>query len=169
MDIQGWTYLIVTATFAVYIGIAVWSRARSTSGFYVAGQGVPAVANGMATGADWMSAASFLGMAGLISFMGYDGVILTGGEPTMSPMLKPALKHASSLGLHSRMITNGQLLADKTFFQECVDHGLTHIHVSLHSYRPEVHDYITAYPRAWETLVSCLSHVPDMGITADIN
>jgi len=101
--------------------------------------------------------------------MGYDGVILTGGEPAMSPMLKPALAYASSLGLHSRMITNGQLLADRDFFRECVDNGLTHIHVSLHSYRPEVHDYITAYPRAWETLVSCLSLVPEMGITADIN
>ena len=96
MDIQGWTYLIVTATFAVYIGIAVWSRARSTSGFYVAGQGVPAVANGMATGADWMSAASFLGMAGLISFMGYDGVIYllgwTGGYVLLALLLAPYLR-----------------------------------------------------------------------------
>ena len=75
MDIQGYTFVIVTATFALYLGIAIWSRARTTSGFYVAGQGVPAIANGMATGADWMSAASFLSMAGLISFMGYDGAI----------------------------------------------------------------------------------------------
>lgn len=101
--------------------------------------------------------------------MGYDGVILTGGEPTMSPLLFPALEYAHSKGLYSRMITNGQLLAERTFFQEAVDAGLTHIHVSLHSYRPEVHDFITAYPKAWETLVTCLSHVPDMGITADIN
>lgn len=101
--------------------------------------------------------------------MGYDGVILTGGEPTLSPLLFPALEHARARGLYSRMITNGQLLADRAFFQRCVDAGLTHIHVSLHSYRPEVHDYITRYPKAWETLVTCLSHVPDLGITVDIN
>jgi MoaA/NifB/PqqE/SkfB family radical SAM enzyme len=101
--------------------------------------------------------------------MGYDGVILTGGEPTMSPLLFPALEYAHSKGLHSRMITNGQHLADRSFFQEAVDAGLTHIHVSLHSYRREVHDFITVYPEAWQTLVTCLSHVPEMGITADIN
>ena len=101
--------------------------------------------------------------------MGYDGVILTGGEPTMSPLLFPALEYAHEKGLYSRMITNGQHLADKAFFQQCVDAGLSHIHVSLHSYRPEVHDFITAYPQAWQTLVNCLSHVPEMGITADIN
>lgn len=101
--------------------------------------------------------------------MGYDGVILTGGEPTMSPLLKPALRYATEKGLHSRMITNGQLLCDPKFFRECVDAGLTHIHASLHSYRPEVHNFITAYPNAWETLVTALSLVPEMGITADIN
>lgn len=101
--------------------------------------------------------------------MDYDGVILTGGEPTLSPLLFPALAYAREKGLYSRMITNGQLLADRSFFAQCVEHGLSHIHVSLHSYRPEVHDFITAYPRAWETLVSCLGHVPEMGITADIN
>ena len=101
--------------------------------------------------------------------MGYDGVILTGGEPTMSPMLKPALRYATERGLHNRMITNGQLLSDPKFFRECVDAGLQHIHVSLHSYRPEVHDFITSYPRAWETLVTTLSLVPEMGISCDIN
>ena len=101
--------------------------------------------------------------------MDYDGVILTGGEPTLSPLLKPALEYAAQRGLYSRMITNGQLLADRDFFQELVDAGLSHIHVSLHSYRPEVHDFITAYTNAWSTLVECLGHVPDMGITADIN
>ncbi len=101
--------------------------------------------------------------------MNYDGVILTGGEPTLSPLLTEALSYAHEKGLYSRMITNGQLLADKVFFKECVDAGLSHIHVSLHSYRPEVHDFITAYPEAWSTLVTALSHVPDMGITADIN
>ena len=101
--------------------------------------------------------------------MGYDGVILTGGEPTLSPLLFPALEYATERGLYNRMITNGQLLAERDFFQKCVDAGLQHIHVSLHSYRREVHDYITRYPKAWETLVQCLSLIPDMGITCDIN
>jgi len=104
----------------------------------------------------------------LVAF-GYDGVILTGGEPSLSPLLLPALDYARQRGLYSRMITNGQRLADKVFFQECADAGLQHIHVSLHSYRREVHDWITRYPRAWETLVTCLGHVPDVGVTADIN
>lgn len=101
--------------------------------------------------------------------MGYDGVILTGGEPTMSPLLMPALRYARERGLYSRMITNGQLLADPAFFRQCVDAGLEHIHLSLHSYRPEVHNFITAYPNAWETLVTTLSLVPEMGVTSDIN
>ncbi len=101
--------------------------------------------------------------------MGYDGIILTGGEPSMSPLLFPALAAAREAGLYSRMITNGQLLAEEDFFQRCVDAGLTHIHVSLHSYRAEVHDFITRYPESHEAIVQCLSHVPAMGITADIN
>jgi MoaA/NifB/PqqE/SkfB family radical SAM enzyme len=101
--------------------------------------------------------------------LGYDGVILTGGEPTLSPLLMPALRYATEKGLYNRMITNGQSLADPEFFRKCVDSGLQHIHVSLHSYRQEVHDFITQYPRAWETLVQCLQNVPDMGITCDIN
>ena len=68
MDVQIWTYIIVGFTFAIYIGIAIWSRAGSTKEFYVAGGGVSPLANGLATAADWMSAASFLGMAGIISF-----------------------------------------------------------------------------------------------------
>ena len=72
MTVQIWTYLLVGITFALYICIAIWSRAASTKEFYVAGGGVPPLANGMATAADWMSAASFISMAGLISFMGYD-------------------------------------------------------------------------------------------------
>jgi MoaA/NifB/PqqE/SkfB family radical SAM enzyme len=99
----------------------------------------------------------------------YDGVILTGGEPTVSPLLLPALRYARERGLFSRMITNGQLLAKPKFFAQCVEAGLTHIHVSLHSYRPEVHDYITQYPNAWRTLVDCLALVPQMGVTCDIN
>ena len=112
------------------------------------------------------------GMRGLIDElvdMGYDGVILTGGEPSMSPLLIPALEYATKKGLYNRMITNGQLLEEKEYFQRVVDAGLQHIHVSLHSYRQEVHDFITDYPGAWETLVRCLSHVPEMGITCDIN
>ena len=101
--------------------------------------------------------------------LGYDGIILTGGEPTLSPLLFPALEYATQRGLFNRMITNGQSLADKDFFQRCVDHGLQHIHVSLHSYRQEVHDYITQYPDAWSTLIACLGHIPDMGISCDIN
>ena len=100
---------------------------------------------------------------------GYDGVILTGGEPTMSPLLFPALRYARERGLYSRMITNGQMLADAEFFRECVSEGLTHVHVSLHSYRPELHDFITQYPGAWKALVATLGHVPAMGITCDIN
>jgi MoaA/NifB/PqqE/SkfB family radical SAM enzyme len=101
--------------------------------------------------------------------MDYDGVILTGGEPTMSPLLFEALGYAAKVGLYSRMITNGQRLANPEFFRRCVDAGLSHVHVSLHSYRPEVHDFITQYPGAWQALVSTLSLVPEMGITCDIN
>jgi cation/acetate symporter len=96
MGIQGWTFLIVGITFAVYIGIAIWSRVKDTAGFYVAGQGVSAFGNGMATAADWMSAASFLSMAGLIAFMGYDGAIYlmgwTGGYVLLALLLAPFLR-----------------------------------------------------------------------------
>jgi MoaA/NifB/PqqE/SkfB family radical SAM enzyme len=101
--------------------------------------------------------------------LGYHGVILTGGEPTMSPLLLPALRYATERGLSNRMITNGQLLCDPAFFRECVEAGLQHIHLSLHSYRPEVHNFISAYPKAWETLVTALSLVPEMGVSVDIN
>ncbi len=96
MDIQGWTYLIVGATFALYIGIAFYTRVKSTEGFYVAGHGVPAVFNGMATGADWMSAASFISMAGMISFIGYTGSMYlvgwTGGYVLLALLLAPYLR-----------------------------------------------------------------------------
>lgn len=95
MDIQTWTFIIVGITFAVYIGIAIWSRAGSTSEFYVAGGGVHPVANGMATAADWMSAASFISMAGIISFVGYDGGVYlmgwTGGYVLLALCLAPYL------------------------------------------------------------------------------
>jgi cation/acetate symporter len=96
MGIQGWTYLIVGLTFALYIGIAFWSRVRDTAGFYVAGQGVSAVGNGMATAADWMSAASFISMAGIIAFLGYDGAVYlmgwTGGYVLLALLLAPFLR-----------------------------------------------------------------------------
>jgi MoaA/NifB/PqqE/SkfB family radical SAM enzyme len=101
--------------------------------------------------------------------LGYDGVILTGGEPTASPLLFPALRYARERGLYSRMITNGQRLAKRAYFEESVAAGLTHIHVSLHSHRREVHDFITQYPGAHEALVATLALVPEMGITSDIN
>ena len=96
MTVQSWTFLLVAASFAVYIGIAVWSRAASTKDFYVAGGGVSPLANGMATAADWMSAASFISMAGLISFMGYDGTVYlmgwTGGYVLLALCLAPYLR-----------------------------------------------------------------------------
>jgi len=96
MDLQTITYLVVGATFALYIGIAVWSRAHSTGDFYVAGKGVHPVANGMATAADWMSAASFISMAGLIAFLGYDGSVYlmgwTGGYVLLALLLAPYLR-----------------------------------------------------------------------------
>ncbi|SIT92091.1 sodium:solute symporter family protein [Pontibacter indicus] len=96
MDILTWTYIIVGMTFALYIGIAIWSRAGSTKEFYVAGGGVSPLANGMATAADWMSAASFISMAGLISFMGYDGSVYlmgwTGGYVLLALLLAPYLR-----------------------------------------------------------------------------
>ena len=73
MGIQEWTWVTVGLTFSAYLYIGYRSRVASTKGFYVAGQGISALANGAATGADWMSAASFIGMAGLISFQGFDG------------------------------------------------------------------------------------------------
>ncbi|EMR02863.1 sodium:solute symporter family protein [Cesiribacter andamanensis] len=96
MDVQRWTYLLVGASFALYLGIAYWSRAGSTKDFYVAGGGVSPLANGMATAADWMSAASFISMAGLISFMGYDGAVYlmgwTGGYVLLALLLAPYLR-----------------------------------------------------------------------------
>lgn len=93
---QIWIYAIVGFTFAIYIGIAIWSRAGSTKDFYVAGGGVPPLANGMATAADWMSAASFISMAGIISFIGYDGSVYllgwTGGYVLLALLLAPYLR-----------------------------------------------------------------------------
>ncbi|MGB0367147.1 MAG: sodium:solute symporter family protein [Flavobacteriaceae bacterium] len=96
MSVQLWTYVLVGITFTLYIGIALWSRAASTKEFYVAGGGVSPLANGMATAADWMSAASFISMAGLISFMGFDGSVYlmgwTGGYVLLALLLAPYLR-----------------------------------------------------------------------------
>ncbi|MDC1109863.1 cation acetate symporter [Gammaproteobacteria bacterium] len=96
MSTQELTYIFVGLSFALYIGIAIWSRAKSTSDFYVAGKGVHPVANGMATAADWMSAASFISMAGLIAFMGKDGSVYlmgwTGGYVLLALLLAPYLR-----------------------------------------------------------------------------
>ena len=96
MNVQTWTYLFVFLSFSLYIGIAIWSRASSTKEFYVAGGGVPPLANGMATAADWMSAASFISMAGLISFLGRDGTFYlmgwTGGYVLLALLLAPYLR-----------------------------------------------------------------------------
>ena len=96
MELQTLTYLIVGATFALYIGIAVWARASTTGEFYVAGKGIHPVANGMATAADWMSAASFISMAGLIAFKGYDASVYlmgwTGGYVLLAMLLAPYLR-----------------------------------------------------------------------------
>jgi cation/acetate symporter len=96
MTVQTWTYILVGVTFTLYIGIAIWSRAGSTKEFYVAGGGVSPWANGMATAADWMSAASFISMAGIISFSGYDGSVYlmgwTGGYVLLALLLAPYLR-----------------------------------------------------------------------------
>ena len=95
-SVQTWTYILVGITFTLYIGIAIWSRAGSTKEFYVAGGGVSPLANGMATAADWMSAASFISMAGIISFAGYDGAVYlmgwTGGYVLLALLLAPYLR-----------------------------------------------------------------------------
>ena len=96
LNVQEWTYLIVGFTFSIYIAIAIWSRVQTTKDFYVAGAGVSPLANGMATAADWMSAASFISMAGIISFAGYDGAVYlmgwTGGYVLLALLLAPYLR-----------------------------------------------------------------------------
>ena len=95
-DVQIWTYVLVALTFGLYIGIAIWARAGSTKEFYVAGGGVSPLANAMATAADWMSAASFISMAGIIAFSGYDGSVYlmgwTGGYVLLALLLAPYLR-----------------------------------------------------------------------------
>jgi cation/acetate symporter len=96
MELQTLIYLFVGLSFAIYIGIAIWSRAGSTKEFYVAGGGVHPVLNGMATGADWMSAASFISLAGIVAFAGSDGSAYlmgwTGGYVLLAMLLAPYLR-----------------------------------------------------------------------------
>ncbi|WP_298265896.1 sodium:solute symporter family protein [uncultured Lutibacter sp.] len=96
MGILTWTWILVGITFAIYIGIAIWARAGSSKEFYVAGGGVPPIMNGMATAADWMSAASFISLAGIVSFTGYDGSVYlmgwTGGYVLLALLLAPYLR-----------------------------------------------------------------------------
>ena len=96
MNVESWTFTLIGLSFALYIGIAIWSRASSTKEFYVAGGGVSPIANGLATAADWMSAASFISMAGAISFLGYDGSVYlmgwTGGYVLLALLLAPYLR-----------------------------------------------------------------------------
>ncbi|UKN01359.1 cation acetate symporter [Paracrocinitomix mangrovi] len=96
MSVELWTWILVGVTFALYFGIAIWARAGSTKEFYVAGGGVSPLSNGMATAADWMSAASFISMAGIISFSGYDGSVYlmgwTGGYVLLALLLAPYLR-----------------------------------------------------------------------------
>lgn len=96
MGILTWTWILVGISFAIYIGIAIWARAGSSKEFYVAGGGVPPIMNGMATAADWMSAASFISLAGIVSFTGYDGSVYlmgwTGGYVLLALLLAPYLR-----------------------------------------------------------------------------
>jgi len=96
MGILTWTWILVGITFAIYIGIAIWARANTSKEFYIAGGGVPPIINGMATAADWMSAASFISLAGIVSFTGYDGSVYllgwTGGYVLLALLLAPYLR-----------------------------------------------------------------------------
>jgi Na+(H+)/acetate symporter ActP len=116
MDLQSLTYLFVGISFTLYIGIAIWSRARSTNDFYIAGKGVNPVANGMATAADWMSAASFISMAGLIAFLGKDGSVYlmgwTGGYVLLALLLAPYLR---KFGQYTYFLYYTQILLHLTY------------------------------------------------------
>ena len=96
MNVQIWTFVMVGLSFTLYIGVAIWSKARSTGDFYIAGSNVHPVVNGMATAADWMSAASFISMAGMIAFLGRDGSVYllgwTGGYVLLALLLAPYLR-----------------------------------------------------------------------------
>ncbi len=101
--------------------------------------------------------------------MGCDGIILTGGEPTVSELLLPAIEEAVQRGLSVRLITNGQRFADAQLLETCVRRGLGHMHLSLYSHRSEVHDRITRNPGSWKRATDCLAHAGEIGVTCDIN
>ena len=117
MDLQTLTYIVVGATFALYIENAFKSKARTTGDFYVAGKNVHPIANGMATAADWMSAASFLSMAGLIAFLGYDGSVYlmgwTGGYVLLALLLAPYLRKFGKF-------TVPEFIGDRYYSQTCL-------------------------------------------------
>ena len=124
MELQALTFLIVGITFAIYVGIAFWARARSTDEFYVAGGDIHPSANGMATAADWMSAASFISMAGLIAFLGYGGSVFlmgwTGGYVLLALLLAPYLrKHGS--------FTVPQFISDRYYSKTARAVSYTHL------------------------------------------
>jgi MoaA/NifB/PqqE/SkfB family radical SAM enzyme len=100
---------------------------------------------------------------------GYTGVILTGGEPTLSPLLFPALRLAADRGLAARIITNGQRLADRGFYEACIAAGLRHVHLSLYSAYLRVHDYLTRRPGSWRHAIRCLEHSAELDVSCDVN
>lgn len=104
-----------------------------------------------------------------LASVGCDSVILTGGEPTLSPLLLPAIRHAVSAGLAPRIVTNGQILPDGDLFARCASAGLRHAHFSIHSHRPDVHDFVARNPGAWERLLRAIDLAPRLGVTADLN
>ncbi|MFZ5479984.1 MAG: radical SAM protein [Myxococcota bacterium] len=104
----------------------------------------------------------------------YDGIILTGGEPTIAPLLEPAIAYSREKGLFVRMISNGQRLADLAWLRELVRKGLSHVHLSLHSWRPHVHDFLTQTPGAFALIDRALANVgtlqaEGLAITSDVN
>ncbi len=131
MDLHTLTFIVVGFTFAVYIAIAIWARAGTTKEFYIAGGGIKSWQNGMATGADWMSAASFISMAGLIAFKGYDASVYlmgwTGGYVLLAMLLAPYLRKFGKF-------TVPEFIGDRFYSPRCKtyrywlsDHRLHHL------------------------------------------
>jgi MoaA/NifB/PqqE/SkfB family radical SAM enzyme len=100
---------------------------------------------------------------------GYDGVILTGGEPTLNPQLESIISRSREEGLHVRMISNGQSTAESGVLEKFVGAGLQHVHLSVHSARPEVQSYLTSNPDSWKNLCKTFEIVEKLDITCDVN